>query len=136
MWQILRIYGIVTALPLCGKQCRDTKVRVASCQTAVSDSLHFLKPLCLTVKYALSFEFRELVEQMQDCKIKNVIEIKSGELLQYWIECPKEKENEITDMAFMTWIKNPVFQKYYHDTRAFQKIAEKYVSEQSGRHDR
>lgn len=101
----------------------------ASCQTAFSGSLQFRKPLCLTVKYALAFEFRALVEQMKDCKIKNVIEIKSGELLQYWIECPKEKENDITDMAFMTWIKNPVFQKYYHDTRAFQEIAEKYVSE-------
>ena len=97
---------------------------------AVSVSLQFLEPLCLTVKYALAFEFRALVEQMQDCKIKNVIEIKSCELLQYWIECPKEKENEITDMAFMTWIKNPVFQKYYHETRSFQEIAEKYVSEQ------
>ena len=41
----------------------------------------------------------------------------------------KEKENDITDMAFMTWIKNPVFQKYYHDTRAFKEIAEKYVTE-------
>ena len=93
----------------------------------VIGSLQFREPLCLTVKYALAFEFRALVEKMQDCKIKNVIEIKSGELLQYWIECPKEKENDITDMAFMTWIKNPVFQKYYHDTRAFQEIADKYV---------
>ena len=100
-----------------------------SCLAAVSGSLQFREPLCLTVKYALAFEFRALVERMQDCKIKNVIEIKSCELLQYWIECPKEKENEITDMAFMTWIKNPVLQKYYHDTMAFQEIAEKYVSE-------
>jgi len=98
-------------------------------QTDVSGSLQFREPLCLTVRYALAFEFRALVEQLQCCKIKNVIEIKSCELLQYWIECPKEKENEVTDMAFMTWIKNPVFQKYYHNTRAFQEIAEKYVSE-------
>lgn len=97
---------------------------------AVSGSLQFIEPLCLTVKYALAFEFRSLVEQMKDCKIKNVIEIKSGELLQYWIECPKEKENEITDMAFMTWIKNPVFQKYYHNTKAFKEIADTYVLEQ------
>ena len=48
----------------------------ASCQTAVSGSLQFREPLCLTVKYALAFEFRALVEKMQDCKIKNVIEIK------------------------------------------------------------
>lgn len=111
--------------------CSNRTISEALRQPAVSGSLQFREPLCLTVKYALAFEFRALVERMQDCKIKNVIEIKSCELLQYWIECPKEKENEITDMAFMTWIKNPVFQKYYHDTRAFQEIAEKYVSEQS-----
>jgi hypothetical protein len=125
----------------CFIACSEDKVNAGLCdcinrmrnqalpQPLVSGSLQYREPLCLTVKYALAFEFRALVERMQDCKVKNVIEIKSGELLQYWIECPKEKENEITDMAFMTWIKNPVFQKYYHDTRAFQEIAEKYVSE-------
>ena len=50
---------------------------------AVSGSLQFREPLCLTVKYALAFEFRALVERIADCKVKNVIEIKSGELLQY-----------------------------------------------------
>lgn len=104
-------------------------INKALLQPPVSGSLQFREPLCLTVKYALAFDFRALVESMADCKIKNVIEIKSGELLQYWIECPKEKENEITDMAFMTWVKNPVFQKYYHDTRAFREIADKYVSQ-------
>src|SRR6185503_8585690 len=87
------------------------------------------EPLCLTVKYALVFEFRALVEKEPDCKVRNVIEIKSGELLQYWIDCPKEKDNLITDMAFMTWIKNPIFQKYYHHTEAFKEIAEKYIEE-------
>lgn len=87
------------------------------------------EPICLTVKYNLAFEFRALVEKTEGCVVKNVIEIKSGELLQYWIDCPKEKENLITDMAFMTWIKNPVFQKYYHGTKAFDEISEKYISE-------
>ncbi|HRN86919.1 MAG TPA: hypothetical protein PK863_06435 [Candidatus Dojkabacteria bacterium] len=90
-------------------------------------------PLCLTVKYGLAFEFRRLVEQEANCSILKVIEIKSGELLQYWIDCPKEKENLITDLAFMTWIKNPVFQKYYHETKAFQEIAQDYISEQCSR---
>lgn len=87
------------------------------------------EPLCLTVKYALAFEFRALVEQLPGCKIINVIEIKNCEYLQYWIECPKEQENKITDMAFMTWIKNPVFQKYYHGTKAFEEIAAKYIEQ-------
>ena len=98
-------------------------------KTTVIDSFQYRELLCLTVKYHLAFEFRKLVERIKDCNINNVIEIKSGELLQYWIECPKEKENEITDMAFMTWIKNPVFQKYYNDTIEFQEIAENYISE-------
>lgn len=100
-----------------------------SSSDTINESSQYREPLCLTVKYALAFEFRALVEQIPDCKIKNVIEIKSGELLQYLIGCPQEKENQIVDLAFMTWIKNPVFQKYYHNTKAFQNIAEKYVAE-------
>lgn len=90
----------------------------------------FKEPLCLTVKYDLSFEFRTLVESEEKCIIKNVIEIQSGKLIQYWIDCPKEKDNIITDMAFMTWIRNPVFQKYYHGTKAFETISENYIAEQ------
>lgn len=88
----------------------------------------FKYPLCLTVKYDLASEFRSLVES-EGCKIRNVIEIQSGKLIQYWIDCPKEKENLVTDMAFMTWIKNPVFQKYYHATKAFEAISENYITE-------
>jgi hypothetical protein len=90
---------------------------------------NYRQPLCLTVKYALANDFRSMVENIANCKVQNVIEIKSGELLQYWIDCPKEKENEISDMAFMTWIRNPIFQKYYHNTKAFQEIAKEYVAE-------
>lgn len=88
----------------------------------------YKEPLCLNVKYPLAFEFRALVEKIPDCKVKNVIEIKTCEILQYWIECPKEKEDEIIDMAFMTWIKNPEFQKYYKETSAFKKMIEEDVS--------
>ena len=91
----------------------------------------YKQPLCLTVTYRLAFEFRRLVEQLKDCHIEKVIEIKSGYdgFIQYWIKCPKEHENLITDYAFMTYIKNPVFQKYYHETKAFEEIAEQYINE-------
>ncbi len=88
-----------------------------------------IEPLCLTVRFALAYEFRALVEQIPNCKIINVFEINQGNLLQYWIECPKESEDLIVDMAFMTWIKNPVFQKYYHDTKAFQTILTDYIEQ-------
>lgn len=89
------------------------------------------KPLILTVTFNLSFEFKQLVDNEKDCEVIKVIEIRSGEYIQYWINCPKEKEKLITDYAFMTYIKNPVFQKYYVGTKAFDKIAEKYISERT-----
>lgn len=81
-----------------------------------------MKQLALRTNYALSSDFIILVEQIDGCSIKNVIEIISNELLEYWIECPKEKEDLITEMAFMTFIKNTKFQKYYQNTKAFKKI--------------
>ncbi len=83
-----------------------------------------MKSFC--IKFELSYEFKTLVEK-EGGEIKNVCEIKSGEILQYWIICPKEKEGLISDYAFQTWIKNPVFQKYYHVSKEFQKIADKYI---------
>jgi len=89
----------------------------------------FNMPLCLRVNYELSTEFVSMVHSEKDCKVQKVIEILNCKVLEYWIECPKEKENIISDYAFMTWIKNPVFQKYYQDSKAFKEIAEKYLSE-------
>lgn len=89
----------------------------------------FRGPLCLIVKYELSSEFVSKVNSEKDCKVQKVIEILNCKMLQYWIDCPKEKERLITDYAFMTWIKNPVFQKYYHGTKAFDEIAEQYIAE-------
>lgn len=86
-------------------------------------------PLCLTVNYLLHSDFRMLVSALKGVSIINVIEIKSCELIQYWIKCPKEHDNLITDYAFQTFIKNPVFQRYYHNSDAFKKIAEKYIDE-------
>lgn len=88
----------------------------------------YKEPLILSVKYALMNEFLELVRR-EELEIKKVVELVNCEVLQYWIDCPKEKENLITDYAFMTFIKNPVFQKYYHGTKAFEEIAEKYIKE-------
>lgn len=90
------------------------------------------EPLIVSTEYRLSGNFRQLAEQ-NGCKIKNVIELINCKVLQFWIECPKEIENEITDMAFMTWIKNPVFQKYYHGTPEFEKIAADYIKEQESK---
>jgi len=79
-------------------------------------------PFVVMVKYKLHLDFRSLVEQLPGCKVVKVIEIKTCELLQYWFDCPKGAEQQINDMAFMTFIKNPEFQKYYKDSTAFQKL--------------
>lgn len=86
-------------------------------------------PLILSVKYELANDFRRLVEKTNPCKVEKVTELVSYSVLQYWIICPKELEAIITDYAFMTWIKNPVFQKYYHETQAFIAISENYINE-------
>ena len=85
-------------------------------------------PLCLRVKYELSNEFVQKVNSV-GCKIEKVIELLNCKMLEYWINCPKEKEELITDFAFMTWIKNPVFQKYYHGSKAFEDISQQYINE-------
>lgn len=85
-------------------------------------------PLCLRVNYDLSTEFVSKVKS-EGCKIEKVIEIINCKLLEYWIDCPKEKENIISDYAFMTFIKNPVFQMHYSGTKAFESLAEKYIQE-------
>lgn len=94
-------------------------------------AVEFREPLCLCVKYELSAEFVSKVNSESNCKVQKVIEILNCKMLEYWIDCPKEKESLITDYAFMTWIKNPVFQKYYLGTKAFEQIAENYISERN-----
>jgi len=102
---------------------------------AVLPAVEFREPLCLRVKYELSADFVSKVNSEKDCKVQKVIEILNCKMLEYWIDCPKEKESLITDYAFMTWIKNPVFQKYYHGTRAFEEIAEQYIAERLNKED-
>lgn len=96
---------------------------------AVLPAVEFREPLCLRVKYELSSEFVSMVNSETGCEVQKVIEILNCKVLEYWIDCPKEKENLITDYAFMTWIKNPVFQKYYSGSKAFELIAENYIDE-------
>ena len=101
-------------------------------QPDLTDSLPlspvFIEPSCFRVKYDLSNEFVQKVKS-EGLKIEKVIEILNCNILEYWINCPKEKENIISDYAFMTWIKNPVFQKYYSESKAFELIAAKYIIE-------
>jgi hypothetical protein len=85
------------------------------------------EPLILSVKYELASEFSLKVNSEPGCKTNKVIELVNCKVLQYWIDCPKEKEDLISDYAFMTWIKNPVFQKYYHESEKFKAIAEEYL---------
>jgi hypothetical protein len=51
-----------------------------------------------------------------------VIEIISGELLEYWIECPEDLKGQVIDWAFMTHVYNPEFQKYYGHTEEFKRM--------------
>lgn len=87
--------------------------------------------ICLSVRYQLANNFRSLVEALPNCKVQNVVEISNCKILQYIIDCPKEHEGVIVDYAFMTWIKNPVFQKYYGGTKEFDAIAEAYIKERA-----
>lgn len=84
-------------------------------------------PVEIFVNYELSDECRKLIQALPDCSIVKVIEIVSCKVLSFWVKCPKELEPEISDMAFMTFIKNPVFQRRYHGTKAFEIISERYV---------
>jgi len=109
-------------------ECLTSSGNIAN---AVLPAVEFRDPLCLRVKYELSADFVSKVNSEKDCKVQKVIEILNCKMLEYWIDCPKEKESLITDYAFMTWIKNPVFQKYYHGTKAFELIAENYIAERN-----
>lgn len=86
----------------------------------------YKEPLQLLVKYELMNEFALLVGSDRECKITKVIEVLTCKVIQYWIECPKEKEELIRDYAFMTWIRNPKFQKHYLETKAFIEIGKQY----------
>lgn len=85
--------------------------------------------LHLFVNYALSSDFVNKVNSEGFGYIKNVFEIISCELLQYWIECPQCKVEIITEYAFMTFIRNPKFQKHYADSSNYKPIGEQYNQE-------
>ncbi len=83
----------------------------------------------LSVKEELAYHFKTKAESI-GAKFLNVVQPCKG-ILYYIIEAEKGIHNEITDFAFMTFIKNPVFQKYYHDTKEFQLIANQYLNERT-----
>ena len=78
------------------------------------DEVSIKPPLELLVQYDLAARFRQDVEAIPDCRVRKVIELITCKLLLYWIDCPDDKIELITDMAFMTFITNPEFQKYYN----------------------
>lgn len=113
------------------RNCEGTGVYPPNqtCEVCCGGKEEIIYPIELGVKYALANEFVSRVAQTDGCKIVNVVELKSGPdgVLIYHVDCDAGKEDLITDYAFMTWIKNPVFQKYYHGTKAFDKISEDYL---------
>lgn len=88
-----------------------------------------IKTITPFVNYNLSSDFVDKVNSEGNGYIKNVFEYISGELLQYWIECPPNKVEIIQEYAFMTFIKNPKFQKHYASSKNYKPIGEKYNAE-------
>jgi hypothetical protein len=81
-------------------------------------------PQVFNVRHALMGQFLSLAQQ-EGCTQQKVIEIICRQMIQYWLIVPEGKEELIHDMAFMTWIKNPVFQKYYDlNEKVIQQIRE------------
>lgn len=97
------------------KSTDETAMPIANVLLSDVDYRH---QLSVRVNGLLSSAFVAKVNLEDDCKIQNVFEIIKNELFEYWIICPKEKEEKIIDLAFMTFIKNPKFQKYYEQTQA------------------
>lgn len=90
----------------------------------------YQSPVEVFINYELSVDCRRLIEALPDCSIVKVVEIISCKVLAFWVNCPKELEKEVSDIAFMTFIKNPVFQRRYQGTKAFDVIAERYIASQ------
>lgn len=93
---------------------------------ALNDS-PYESPIEIFVNYELADDCRKLIEKLEGCKIIKVIEVVNCKVLSFWVKCPKDSEKEICDMAFMTFIKNPIFQRRYHGTKAFENISEAYI---------
>ena len=64
------------------------------------------------VKYEFAYDFMQLAVQ-NGCIYKNMIELMCCKLLSCHLEVPEEKEELINEMAFQTFVSNPIFQKYY-----------------------
>jgi hypothetical protein len=83
-------------------------------------------PIELIVNYALHLEFRTKVQALPNCRVLRIFEIKCNELILYWIEAPDKLDDYIVKLAFMTFIKNPEFQKHYSECSAFKRIADEW----------
>jgi hypothetical protein len=65
------------------------------------------------VNYTFANEFKNLIQNISNCKVENVIEFESNKLLEYWISCDESDKDLVIEMAFMTFIKTFKYQKYY-----------------------
>lgn len=81
----------------------------------------------LAVYPPLEQDFRELV-QKENGKITWNTEIIMGKWVILFIEVDNSKNELINDMAFMTFVKNPKFQKYYTNSENYKKIANEYIT--------
>lgn len=64
------------------------------------------------VRLQLSDQFRDKINEIGG-KVENVVEQIAQVGLTFILEIPDDQEEYVQDLAFMTWIKNPKFQKYY-----------------------
>ena len=71
----------------------------------------------------ISAECRWLIEKAGG-KIINTVGTLDPNIILLIVEYPPELEAQIADYAFMTWISNPAFQKYYLESKAWQDYSE------------
>ena len=64
----------------------------------------FMNTLILPIFFNCHNEFCLDIKRLRECKIVKVREIKTCELLEYWIECPPELEQKVTEMGCNTFI--------------------------------
>jgi hypothetical protein len=63
------------------------------------------------VRHDRAYKFKDLAVA-EGCSYVNIIDW-SNELIEVWLMVPDDKKELVTEMAFMTHISNPEFQKYY-----------------------
>jgi len=119
--------GIASGMP--SRQAWDAAFRKLHQALEAEASSTRWEPLELAVKYYLHSAFRAKAESIAGVKVVNVVEMKTCEVMTYILECLEEHKENVCDLAFMTWITNPIFQKYYHGCEPYEKAKEAYLKE-------